>query len=98
MLTLAIGELVNQLATQLSSVTGGSNGLFGIPSVRVGGEPLTLAGLVYWYVLVFALLGFLGLWLVAYSPFGGRCAASATTSSGCARWATRPSATSSRRS
>jgi branched-chain amino acid transport system permease protein len=71
MLTLAIGELVNQLATRLSSVTGGSNGLFGIPSVRLGGEPLTLAGLVYWYVLVFALLGFLGLWLVAYSPFGG---------------------------
>jgi len=71
MLTLAIGELTHQLATRLSSVTGGSNGLFGIPSVRVAGEPLTLAGLVYWYVLVFALLGFLGLWLVAHSPFGG---------------------------
>ena len=71
MLTLAIGELTAQLATQLTSVTGGSNGLFGIPSVRVGGEPLTLAGLVYWYVLAFALLGFLGLWLVAHSPFGG---------------------------
>lgn len=71
MLTLAIGELANQLATRLSSVTGGSNGLFGIPSTRVGGEPLTLAGFVYWYVLVFALLGFAGLWLVAHSPFGG---------------------------
>ena len=71
MLTLAIGELVNQLATRLSSVTGGSNGLFGIPSTRVAGEPLTLAGLVYWYVLAVALLGFLGLWLVAHSPFGG---------------------------
>jgi branched-chain amino acid transport system permease protein len=71
MLTLAIGELTHQLATRLTSVTGGSNGLFGIPSVRVGGEPLTLAGLVYWYVLAFALLGFLGLWLVAHSPFGG---------------------------
>ena len=71
MLTLAIGELTAQLATRLTSVTGGSNGLFGIPSVRVGGEPLTLAGLVYWYVLAFALLGFLGLWWVAHSPFGG---------------------------
>jgi branched-chain amino acid transport system permease protein len=71
MLTLAIGELTHQLATRLSSVTGGSNGLFGIPSVRVGGQPLTLAGLVYWYVLAFALLGFLGLWLVSSSPFGG---------------------------
>lgn len=71
MLTLAIGELVNQLAQRLTEVTGGSNGLFGIPSTRVGGEPLILAGFVYWYVLTFALLGFLGLWLVARSPFGG---------------------------
>ena len=71
MLTLAIGELVHQLAQSLSSVTGGSNGLFGIPSVRVLGSPLTLTGLVYWYVLVIAVLGFLGLWLVAASPFGG---------------------------
>jgi branched-chain amino acid transport system permease protein len=71
MLTLAIGELVHQLAVQLTDVTGGSNGLFGIPSVRVGGEPLRLAGLVYWYVLLFAVLGFVCLWLVAYSPFGG---------------------------
>lgn len=71
MLTLAIGELTHQLATRLSSVTGGSNGLFGIPSTRVGGEPLILAGLVYWYVLAVALLGFLGLWLVAHSPLGG---------------------------
>jgi branched-chain amino acid transport system permease protein len=71
MLTLAIGELVHQLAQSLSSVTGGSNGLFGIPSIRVAGEPLTLAGYVYWYVLAVAVLGFLGLWLVAHSPVGG---------------------------
>jgi branched-chain amino acid transport system permease protein len=70
MLTLAIGELVHQLAQSLSSVTGGSNGLFGIPSVQIAGEPLTLAGYVYWYVLAVAVLGFLGLWLVAHSPFG----------------------------
>ncbi|CCG03439.1 branched-chain amino acid ABC transporter permease [Blastococcus saxobsidens] len=70
MLTLAIGELVHQLAQSLSDVTGGSNGLYGIPSVRVAGEPLTLAGYVYWYILAVALLGFLGLWLVAHSPFG----------------------------
>lgn len=70
MLTLAIGELVHQLAQSLDSVTGGSNGLFGIPSVRVAGTPLTLAGYVYWFVLAGALLGALGLWLVASSPFG----------------------------
>jgi branched-chain amino acid transport system permease protein len=70
MLTLAIGELVHQLAQSLSSVTGGSNGLFGIPSIRVAGTPLTLAGYVYWFVLAVVLLGALGLWLVASSPFG----------------------------
>ncbi|MEJ7702815.1 MAG: hypothetical protein WKF47_03740 [Geodermatophilaceae bacterium] len=51
MLTLAIGELIFQLAQQWESVTGGSNGLFGIPAVRLAGSPLTLAGFVYWYVL-----------------------------------------------
>jgi branched-chain amino acid transport system permease protein len=71
MLTLAIGELVHQLAQSLSSVTGGSNGLFGIPSVRIAGTPLTLAGYVYWFVLAVVLLGALGLWLVSASPFGG---------------------------
>ncbi|MFW3168658.1 branched-chain amino acid ABC transporter permease [Geodermatophilus sp. CPCC 206100] len=70
MLTLAIGELVHQLAQSLSSVTGGSNGLFGIPSIRVAGTPLTLAGYVYWFVLAVVVLGALGLWLVAASPFG----------------------------
>lgn len=71
MLTLAIGELIHQLAQSLSSVTGGSNGLYGIPSVRVAGTPLTVAGYVYWFILAVAVLGFLGLWLVASSPFGG---------------------------
>jgi branched-chain amino acid transport system permease protein len=71
MLTLAIGELVHQLAQSLSSVTGGSNGLFGIPSVRIGGAPLTLAGHMYWFVLAVAAVGFAGLWLISASPFGG---------------------------
>jgi len=71
MLTLAIGELVHQLAQSMSSVTGGSNGLFGIPSIRIAGTPLTLAGYVYWFVLAVVLLGALGLWLVSASPFGG---------------------------
>jgi branched-chain amino acid transport system permease protein len=70
MLTLAIGELVHQLAQSLSSVTGGSNGLFGIPSIRVAGTPLTLAGYVYWFILAVVVLGALGLWLVSASPFG----------------------------
>jgi branched-chain amino acid transport system permease protein len=70
MLTLAIGELFFQLAQSLSSVTGGSNGLFGIPAVRIGGTALTLPGYVYWYVLVIAALAFGAMWLVSRSPFG----------------------------
>jgi branched-chain amino acid transport system permease protein len=71
MLTLAIGEIVFQLATTLDSVTGGSNGLYGIPAVRLGGTPLTLAGYVYWFVLAVTVAGFACLWLVSRSPVGG---------------------------
>ncbi len=71
MLTLAIGEIVFQLATTLDEVTGGSNGLYGIPAVRVGGTPLTLTGYVYWFVLAVTALGFACLWLVSRSPVGG---------------------------
>lgn len=69
MLTLAIGELLFQLAQSWQSVTGGSNGLYGIPSVRVGRSPLVQAGFVYWYVLVGALIGFGLLWTISRSPF-----------------------------
>jgi len=70
MLTLAIGELIQQLAESWSGVTGGDNGLSGIPAVEVAGQPLTLVGYVYWYVLVFAVLGFAVIWAVSRSPFG----------------------------
>lgn len=70
MLTLAIGELLQQLAESWSGVTGGDNGLYGIPAVEVAGRPLTVVGYVYWYVLVFAVVGFLVIWAVSRSPFG----------------------------
>lgn len=70
MLTLAIGEVVQQLGNTWESVTGGANGLTGIPSVRVAGTPLANAGFTYWYVLVVFLLGFALVWVVARSPFG----------------------------
>ncbi|HEV2784370.1 MAG TPA: branched-chain amino acid ABC transporter permease [Actinophytocola sp.] len=69
MLTLAIGEIVAQAAETWESVTGGSNGLYGVPATRIGGAPLDVAG-VYWYVLAAFLLGFVALWLVSRSPFG----------------------------
>ncbi|MGI8652295.1 MAG: branched-chain amino acid ABC transporter permease [Geodermatophilaceae bacterium] len=70
MLTLAIGELIQQLSESWSDVTGGDNGLYGIPAVEVAGEPLVLVGYVYWYVLIFAVLGFAVIWAVSRSPFG----------------------------
>ncbi|MDQ3463463.1 MAG: branched-chain amino acid ABC transporter permease, partial [Actinomycetota bacterium] len=70
MLTLAIGELIFQLAQQWESVTGGSNGLYGIPAVRVAGSPLTEVGFVYWYLLAAFVLGYAVLQVVSASPFG----------------------------
>lgn len=70
MLTLAIGELIFQLAQQWESVTGGSNGLYGIPAVRLAGSPLTEVGFVYWYLLAAFVLGYAVLQVVSASPFG----------------------------
>jgi branched-chain amino acid transport system permease protein len=70
MLTLAIGETLQQLADSWESVTGGANGLTGVPAVRVAGTPLANAGYTYWYVLAVAAVGFGLVWLVARSPFG----------------------------
>ena len=70
MLTLAIGETVAQLADSWEAVTGGANGMTGVPAVRVVGTPLANAGFTYWYVLAVAAIGFGLVWMVARSPFG----------------------------
>jgi branched-chain amino acid transport system permease protein len=41
-----------------------------VAAARLGGEPLVNAGLLYWYALVVALLGFAVVWLLARSPYG----------------------------
>lgn len=69
-LTLAIGEIVHQAADRWDSVTGGSNGLYGIPATMFGGEPISNVGLLYWYVLLAFGIGLAVLWLVARSPYG----------------------------
>jgi len=69
-LTLAIGEIVLQLAETWEPVTGGSNGLYGIPAVTIGGAPVSNAGYLYWFVLAVFAVGFAALWLVARSPYG----------------------------
>lgn len=71
MVTLAIGEL-GHLAADGMSITGGSNGLAGIPPLTLtpGGEPVTVAGYVYWWILVVFLLGYLLSLMLTRSPLG----------------------------
>jgi len=69
MLTLAIGEVVQQLAESWGDVTGGSNGLYGIPALQLG-EPLISVRSLYLLVLAVAAAGIAAASVVAASPFG----------------------------
>lgn len=64
MLTLAIAETIQQLAESWETVTGGSNGMYGIPA------SLTGVASTHWYVLGGFLAGMLVLWALSASPFG----------------------------
>jgi branched-chain amino acid transport system permease protein len=70
MLTLALAEIVQQLAESWEPVTGGSNGMYGIPATRLGGTPLTNVAYTHWYVLAWFLVGLVILWALSASPFG----------------------------
>jgi branched-chain amino acid transport system permease protein len=72
MLTLAVAELAHTLASQWDAVTGGSNGLVGVPAITLapGGEPVLLAGIRYWWVLTIFLVGFAAIAWTARSNFG----------------------------
>lgn len=72
MLTLAVAELAHTLAGRWDAVTGGSNGLVGIPAITLapGGDPVRLAGVRYWWVLAIFLVGFAAVWWTARSTFG----------------------------
>ena len=72
MLTLAIGELARQLADSWTSLTGGANGLAGVPPLQLipGGGPIVIAGHIYWYVLAVTALAYGLLAVVRASAFG----------------------------
>ena len=70
MLTLAIGEIIFQITQSAEGLTGGSNGLYGIPAVELGGTVLGGAASKYWWVLTGAVVGFAIVWAVAHSSFG----------------------------
>lgn len=72
MLTLAIAELTHVLAQRWEGLTGGTNGLYGIPSIALtpGGEPVTLAGVRYWWILLVFVVGFAVVWWTSRSALG----------------------------
>jgi branched-chain amino acid transport system permease protein len=69
MVTLAFAQLIYFVANQWRSVTGGENGLQGIPKEAFG---LDLSDEFYFYyaALPLVLLGLLLAWRVVHSPFG----------------------------
>lgn len=69
MVTLAFAQLIFFIANQWRSVTGGENGLQGIPREFFG---LDLSDSFYFYyaALPLILLALLGAWRVVHSPFG----------------------------
>jgi branched-chain amino acid transport system permease protein len=69
MVTLAFAQLIYFVANQWRSVTGGENGLQGIPREAFG---LDLSDSFYFYyaAIPLILLGLLGAWRVVHSPFG----------------------------
>nr|WP_232246667.1 branched-chain amino acid ABC transporter permease [Kitasatospora mediocidica] len=72
MITLALGELVATAAGRWTSVTGGTDGLAGIPAVRLwwGGAPLTDDTALYRYLVVVTALALGATVLVLGSPLG----------------------------
>lgn len=72
MLTLAFGQLLWVLALNWSSLTGGSNGIYGLPVATLAGKSTWLLGTdhFYWYVLSVFLVGYLVLRVIVASPFG----------------------------
>jgi branched-chain amino acid transport system permease protein len=69
MVTLAFAQLVYFLANQWRSVTGGENGLQGIPR-NLFGVDLSDSFFFYYAVLPVVLLGIVAAWRVVHSPFG----------------------------
>lgn len=75
MLTLAFGMMIHSLAWQWVSVTGGDDGLIGIPRAPLGIPGLFHIGMrsmgaYYYFVLAVAVLVIYALWRVVRSPFG----------------------------
>lgn len=70
MITLAFAEMVFYIVNEWRSLTGGENGVQGVPRVALGGVPLASAVVYYYAALPFAALALLLCWRIVRSPFG----------------------------
>lgn len=70
MLTLAVGEIVEQLAQSWHGVTGGSDGMYGIPASRLAGVALSDVRWFAWYALGVFAAGMVVLRCIVGSPLG----------------------------
>ena len=70
MITLAFGQMVFYVVNEWRSLTGGENGVQGIPRVALGGLDISSSTAYYYAAFPLAALGLLLCWRIVRSPFG----------------------------
>jgi branched-chain amino acid transport system permease protein len=70
MITLAFAEMVFYIINEWRSLTGGENGVQGVPRVLPGGVSIASPLVYYYAALPLAVLGLLLCWRIVRSPFG----------------------------
>lgn len=71
MVTLAFAQMIYFLATQLGDITGGENGLQGVPKTFFGIEIVEKDSFYFYYAAIpIILLGAFAAWRIVHSPFG----------------------------
>jgi branched-chain amino acid transport system permease protein len=70
MITLAFGQMIFYIVNEWRSVTGGENGVQGIPRQALGGLGISSSIVFYYTALPLVALGLLLCWRIVRSPFG----------------------------
>lgn len=77
LVAFSFGQIAVLLALDMSDITGGANGLVGVPPLSVVGYALTSKPAFYPFALACAIATLLFTWLLYRSPFGDMMAATA---------------------
>ena len=70
MITLAFGQMMFYVVNEWRSLTGGENGVQGIPRQALGGVDISSSTAYYYAAFPLAVLGLLLCWRIVRSPFG----------------------------